>query len=351
MAQTAREVVTKCLKFEYPDRIPRDIWMLPWAEINHPETVKLLRQRFPSDFSGTDYRYPPSGKVKGDPYKKGKYVDEWGCVFFNLQDGIMGEVDNPIICDISQWKSAKPPYEQLPSGLELQKAITVINRSCEKTEKFVIANVCPRPWERYQFLRGTENAMVDVMMPEKGGSELLRVIHEFYLKELEFWTKTNVDAIVFMDDWGSQNQLLIPPRIWRELFKSLYRDYCDLAHSNEKFAFMHSDGYIAEILADLIEVGVDALNSQLFCMDIEQISKIGKGKITFWGEIDRQHVLPDKNPQMGRDAVRKVATHLYDPSGGIIAQLEFGPGANPRTTVAALEEWERIDRTFHSITR
>ena len=46
------------------------------------------------------------------------------------------------------------------------------------------------------------------------------------------------------------------------------------------------------------------------------------------GEIDRQHVLPDPDPQAGRDAVRQVAAHLYDPSGGLIAQYEFGAGAN-----------------------
>jgi len=154
--------------------------------------------------------------------------------------------------------------------------------------------------------------------------------------------KTDVDAIMFMDDWGSQNQLLIPPRVWKELFKPLYKDYCNLAHSNGKFAFMHSDGHILEIYEDLIEVGVDAINSQLFCMDFAELEKKAKGKITFWGEIDRQHILPSTNSQDGRNAVREVAKYLYDPSGGIIAQFEFGAGANPETALAVFEEWSRI---------
>jgi uroporphyrinogen decarboxylase len=74
---------------------------------------------------------------------------------------------------------------------------------------------------------------------------------------------------------------------------------------------------------------------------MEDLARRVKGKITFWGEIDRQHVLPAADPQVGRDAVRKVAEHLYDPAGGIIAQFEFGPGANPATAVAVLEEWEK----------
>ncbi|MCC6790009.1 MAG: methyltransferase, partial [Hyphomonadaceae bacterium] len=92
---------------------------------------------------------------------------------------------------------------------------------------------------------------------------------------------------------------------------------------------------------DLIELGVDAVNSQLFCMDMHQIAERAKGKITFWGEIDRQHVLPEA-PEKGREAVRQVVHHLYDPRGGVIAQMEFGPGANPATVMAVYDEWEKL---------
>lgn len=340
MPQTPREIVARCLKFEYPERIPRDLWLLPWASERYPDTVAEINQRFPNDLVTSQYFYSPSPKVKGDPYKIGTYIDEWGCVFVNYQSGVIGEVKEPMIKDISDWKKAEPPYEQLPKNEN--EAKNAIRKFYESTDKFVLANCCPRPWERYQFLRGSENAMIDIMMPEEGGADLLRLIHEFYVKELEFWVKTDVDAISFMDDWGSQNQLLIPPRIWKELFKPLYKDYCDLAHANGKFAFMHSDGHILEIYEDLIEVGVDAINSQLFCMDFDALEKKAKGKITFWGEIDRQHILPSANPQNGRDAVQKVAQHLFDPAGGIIAQFEFGAGANPETALAVFEEWEKV---------
>ncbi len=342
MMQNSREVVRRCLKFENPERIPRDLWVLPWAESHFPEEVAALREKFSPDFITAPSVYNPSPKVKGDPYVIGEYVDEWGCVFTNYQDGVIGEVKEPMIAEISDRKIVSPPYDTLPD--DKQKAYDEISRFYEKTEKFVLSNCCPRPWERYQFLRGTENAMIDMMMPEEGGADLLRAIHDFYLKEMEFWVKADVDAVMFMDDWGSQNQLLIPPRIWRELFKPLYKEYCDMAHDEGKFVFMHSDGYIQEIFADLVEVGVDAINSQLFTMDFGYLRDNVKGKITFWGEIDRQHVLPSKNPQEGRDAVRKVVEYLYDPKGGVIAQLEFGAGANPETVMAVYDEWEKVSQ-------
>jgi len=342
MADTSRELVTKCLTFNYPERVPRDLWMLPWANDHYPDMARKIKRDFPTDFTGTEYYYSSSNRVKGDPYKSGFFTDEWGCIFKNIQDGIIGEVDVPIIQDIEDWKLVQPPYEQLP--LDKQKAYDIIKRSYDRTDKFVNANICPRPWERYQFLRGTMNALTDVLMPDLGFKDLLQKINDFYKTELDFWVKSEVDGIMFMDDWGAQNQLLIPPELWREYFKPIYREYCEAAKAEGKFVFMHSDGYISEIYPDLIEIGVDAVNSQLFCMDMSEISRIAKGKITFWGEIDRQHILTSTDPDKGREAVREIIKHLYDPSGGIIAQFEFGLGTHPDTAYAVFDEWSEIDK-------
>lgn len=341
-SQTPRQRVRNALTFSHPDRVPRDVWVLPWVTTHYPEEWTEMNARFPGDIVTAPSPYRPSTREQGDQYAVGEYTDEWGCVFQSVQAGAIGEVKAPILNDTADWQSIRPPYEMLPDGDEAD-ARDSVNRFCAETDLFVKAACCPRPWERYQFIRGTENSLIDVMMPDTGRDELLRRVHEFYLKELEFWVKTDVDAIFFMDDWGAQQQLLIPPHVWRERFKPLYRDYCDIAHAGGKFTLMHSDGCITEIYEDLIEVGVDALNSQLFVMDMAELERAARGRITFWGEICRQHVLPASDPQVGRDAVRKVVKHLYDPAGGIIAQFEFGLGANPETARAILEEWERVD--------
>ncbi|MCX7934194.1 MAG: methyltransferase [Planctomycetota bacterium] len=340
MAQTSRELVRRALKFERPARVPRDLWALPWAEKRYAEDLARLRARYPADISGPPNVYRPAARRRGDPYAVGEYVDEWGCVFTNIHEGVIGEVKEPILADMDRWQEIKPPAEVLPEDWPQARAI--VNRACAASDKFITSGCCPRPWERLQFLRGTVNAMMDVMDPDARVRGLLRRIHEYYLRECEFWVSTDIDALTFMDDWGGQRQILIPPAVWRDLFKPMYKDYCDLAHSRGKFAFMHSDGYIAEIYPDLIAIGVDALNSQLFCMDLAALARIAKGRITFWGEIDRQHVMT-ATPEKGRAAVREVARHLYDPRGGIIAHFEIGPGANPEVAFAIYEEWEKID--------
>jgi len=114
---------------------------------------------------------------------------------------------------------------------------------------------------------------MDLATQPDGFRALFDKIHQFNLKELELWAGTDVDALFFMDDWGMQKSLLISPAMWRDIFKPLYGEYIDIAHNNGKKIFMHSDGYIPDIIPDLIELGLDALNSRIFCMGLEEIGK------------------------------------------------------------------------------
>jgi uroporphyrinogen-III decarboxylase len=106
---------------------------------------------------------------------------------------------------------------------------------------------------------------------------------------------------------------------------------------------MHSDGNILDILEDLVAIGIDALNSQVACMGIETLGRRFAGRITFWGEIDRQ-ILLARGTTADIDAeVRSVREHLYA-GGGVIAQCEFGPGAIPENVMRVFETWESIDQ-------
>jgi uroporphyrinogen-III decarboxylase len=183
--------------------------------------------------------------------------------------------------------------------------------------------------------------MMDIGLEQPEIFDLLGIIHKFDIQGLELWAKTNVDALMFMDDWGAQQSLLISPQQWRKIFKPLYKNYIDIAHSYNKYAFMHSDGYIKEILPDLIEIGLDAINSQIFCMDVDELGKKYKGKITFWGEIDRQHILPEGDTNEAAQAVNTVYSSLFQ-NGGVIAQCEFGPGAKPENIYTVFKTWADI---------
>ena len=330
-----RDLVYDTLEFNGPMRVPRDMWLLPWASINYPEELERIQKRFPSDFVGPPVNYEKRTKTTGNPYKLGTYVDEWGSIFENIQEGVHGEVRSPFVQTWDDWQKVHPPSELLKFDIDL------VDDFCRRSDHFVFGGTCPRPFERMQFLRGSQNLFFDLADPPGEFYELLNVVHQHYVKELEVWASTDVDALSFMDDWGSQRSLLINPKQWRKIFKPLYKDYIDIAHQAGKKIFMHSDGYIFDIYEDMIELGLDAINSQLFTMDIEEIGRRFGGRITFWGEIDRQHLLPSGTTQQIADAVHRVKDALYH-NGGVIAQCEFGPGGKPENVEMVYKTWEEI---------
>jgi uroporphyrinogen-III decarboxylase len=199
----------------------------------------------------------------------------------------------------------------------------------------MLSEATVRPFERLQFLRGSENLFMDIAYDTAELHQLLEIVHEYYLKDIESWCQTAVDGIMFMDDWGTNDRLLINPSRWRELFKPLYKAYCDRIHAAGKFAFFHTDGCTEAIYGDFVEIGIDAINSQLFTMNIEALARQYKGKITFWGEIDRQYALPFGTPDEVRAAVMRVRRALDDGTGGVIAQCEWGKD-NPRQNIEAV---------------
>ena len=143
------------------------------------------------------------------------------------------------------------------------------------------------------------------------------MVHEYFQKQEELWLQAEVDAIHIADDWGTQQSLLISPDMWREYFKPCYREYCEMAHRHGKLVLMHSDGYILDILDDLVEIGVDAVNSQLQCMKLADLERF-RGNIAFWREIDRQYLLPFGTSEENRVAVQSIGVDVAAPSGVVL---------------------------------
>ncbi len=334
----SRERVIKTLKFEEVDRIPRQLWQLPGIPLYRKADLIEISEKYPDDLQFINYGYGLGLFSKGQPGVSSKYTDAWGCTFTAAEPGVIGEVKD---CVLDDW--CKLDGYQLPwSVIECIDA-DAVNRFCAETSRFVIAATETRPFERIQFLRGTENAFMDLAYGTKDLFRLLNRLHDFFIEEITAWANTDVDGIWFLDDWGTQVSLLISPVLWREVFKPLYRDYVDIIHAHGKYAFYHSDGHIEAIYPDLIEMGVDAVNSQLFCMDIERLGEKYAGRIAFWGEIDRQHVLPFGTPDEVKAAVNRVARAMIrQRKTGVIAECEFGMIEPIENIMAVFEAWNQI---------
>lgn len=329
MAITPRERVQRTLRMEGIDRPARDIWTLPAAFYGREAELNALLAQYPSDFGDSGFVDPVS---EAPLYEPGYWTDPWGSTWRNIQRGMIGEVKHPALADWADLDHWQPPYHLLGKGFE------AVNRTCGASDRFIHLGL-PRPFERLQFIRGPENVYLDLAWGVPQILQLLEMVHDYYLRHLAYVVQTDVDAVFFMDDWGGENGLLISPAMWATYFKPLYKDYVDLAHAHGKFALMHSDGYIMSIYPDLIEIGVDAINSQLFCMPIEELGQRFRGRITFWGEMDRQHIMPFGTPQDVHAAVERVRAALWDDRGGVIGQAEINKDYPLENIRAFFEAW------------
>lgn len=327
---TGRERVITALSHKQPDRTPRDLWALPYIPLFRKDELSAVLKKYPSDIGRPELSPGSDDAALERLSKSGSYTDEWGSVWQVGEPGIVGEVKRPALGDWSKLDTFSPPW-----SLIRDRDPERINRQCDESDLFMLSSVCARPFERLQFVRGTENVYVDLAYGTSKIQKLLEMIHEYNLADVVSWAASNVDGVFLMDDWGTNYSLLIDPAMWRSIFKPLYRDYCEIIHRAGKYAFFHSDGHIEAIYGDLIDVGIDAINSQLFCMDIEGLASKYRGKITLWGEIDRQHLLPFGTPEGVRNGVTRVRNAFDNGSGGLIAQCEWGKD-NPRENIEAV---------------
>ncbi len=333
---TPRRLVYQTLDFAGPARVPRHLWTLPWAEMYHADALARLRHDFPDDIVAPKGILKTPPKTQGSQYEIGTYVDEWGCIFTNYQRGVIGEVKQPLITG-ENWEDAdklRLPVELLSVDRD------AVNAFCRQSDRFVMGGMNVNPFERMQWLRGSEQLYLDMALRSPGMLATLARVHAFNCELLETLAATDVDGLSVFDDWGAQRSLLVNPAMWVEMYKPIYRDYVEIAHRHGKRLFMHSDGYTLDIVPHLIELGVDAVNLQLFCIGLDKLRPYA-GKITFWGEIDRQYLLARATVDEVKAAVASVKDALWA-NGGCIAQCEFGAGARPENVTAVFEAWAQL---------
>ena len=131
-----------------------------------------------------------------------------------------------------------------------------------------------------------------------------------------------VQMIQMGDDLGTQQALQISPRLYREVFKPRQKIIYETVRKRSSLhVFLHSCGAIADILPDLIEVGVEIINpvqTSARGMDPARLKREFGKDIVFWGGgCDTQRVLPTGTPEEIDAHVRgRIAT--LAPGGGFV---------------------------------
>lgn len=331
---TSRDRVILSLNHQPVDRIPRGLWVAPEVGLQQADEVAELRFRYPPDITRPEFRYPRGERSRGSRREVGEYTDAWGCTWQIPTRGRLGELLQAPLADWSAWDHYRPPLEILERA-DLAGA----NQSCRASSQFVLFWSQARPLGRLQALRGTEAAFADLAHGTRQARDLLAMLHEFHCREMRLWASSDVDGVVLRDDWGTPSGLLLAPDLWRDWFKPLYGEYCEILHAQDKYVFFQGGGNLTDLWADLIDLGIDAIHAPLSCLDVEQLAAHYRGQVTFWAEVDQLPTCAPSTSEEVRSAVRRLQRALDYGRGGLIAQGSW-EAATPFPNMAALfEQW------------
>ncbi len=336
---TSRDLVINTLNHELVERAPRDLWPSPEVKAACADELAEVQLRFPSDIIRADFKYPYGKRGRGSPNRTGRYTDAWGCTWRVSHQGAVCEIEDSPLADRKQIAEYKPPFELVEDGKQVRAKLDAVNRQCADVSRFVLVETQVLPFNRLCFLRGFDAAAADLQSGNKHTETLLEMLHDFSCREMEMWAETDVDGVIIRDDLGSDDALLLESALWRNVFKPFYREYCKILHAKDEFVFFRTNGNVGNIFGDLVRIDIDAVHTQLFSMNIEQLAKRYRGRVTFWGEIDRQRILPFGSLDEIRKAVLRVRRALDFGNGGIIAQCRWDAEVPIQNIIAVFEQW------------
>jgi uroporphyrinogen decarboxylase len=196
-------------------------------------------------------------------------------------------------------------------------------------------------WESCWGIRGFENALVDCASEPDFFAELLDRLTDLYLRQLELCADIPADAFMFGDDWGDQRGVMIGPERWRRFLKPRYARIYEAAHAQGKKVISHCCGSVADIMPDLIEIGLDVLESvqpEARGMSPDRLKERWGGKIAFWGCLGSQSTVPFGTPSAIREEVSRLRRVMGKGGGYILAPAKsLQPETPTENAVAVLE--------------
>ena len=203
-------------------------------------------------------------------------------------------------------------------------------------------------FETALWMRGMENFYHDLIFDPGMAEGLMDIILEL---KYQYWEKAleavgdNVMLIAEADDLGSQDRLLISPKMYRRFIKPRHKKLVDFIKSHAKnkvYIFFHCCGAITDILPDIVECGIDILNPWQVSakgMDTKEFKKNFGKDITIWGGgCDTQWVLPTGTPQQVRDETKRRIDDLAPGGGFIFSAIHNIQGEVPPENIMAM--WE-----------
>jgi uroporphyrinogen decarboxylase len=378
---TPRERVLTAIHHEEPDRVPLvlgvsnatgikmepykgvkeiigveapDNYIYDWPELGTAEIDEDTMRRLHSDVRGVLDLEPEKTRKRNrerDPHTD--CIDSWGSGQTEITPGHWFPSVHPL--PDARTLEELEAYQGWPDMSDPTRIAHVresASRLAEQNQYAILAT----PWllfplERAYAMQGMEAFLLNMAMDADFVRAFLEKIAT-YCKELmgHFLEELgdNVDMIKIGDDLGTQNSLVISPKMYREILKPIHADFISFIKSRTKAKiFFHSCGDVAPLIEDFIEIGVDILNpiqaSAGKMSDFPALKKRFGTNIVFCGGIDTHRILPFGSVDEVREEVRRVI-QAFGPGGGYMVGavhtvMDDVPPENVLAMVDAVEEF------------
>jgi uroporphyrinogen decarboxylase len=343
---TSRERMLAAIEFTGPDRCPIHHYIFPGALWRHGRRLLDLVEKYPDDFGNEHIvRNLQAPRAEGETSDDVvEWQDAWGTLWRRLRGYTSGEVVRPAIPDWDAWRTYQLPPPPGDDHFE-QFAAQVRERH---PEEFVCGGGGGF-FQLIQHLRGPANLFTDLAEDNEGVHDLADRIIERNLYSIQRYLQAGVDCVRFGDDWGAQDRLLIHPDMWRRFFRPRYARMFEPIRDAGAHVWFHTDGWILEIIEDLIEIGVTILNPQHECMGTRRVGEIVGGRVCIRTDIDRQWVIPFGTPQQIVEAVKEAIEVFGSFNGGCLLHGEVGqdvPFENIEALYSAFYEFGEYPLTW-----
>ena len=154
-------------------------------------------------------------------------------------------------------------------------------------------------WERSYMLCGFERMLEGLLTEPDFVHAVFQKVTSIVRTSLEKYLDLvgpNILVVKMGDDLGGQENALMSPAAYRRMLKPYHQELFQLIKQRSPArVFLHTCGSIYKLLPDLLDAGVEILNPVQVSaanMDTQRLKSEFGDRLSFWGAIDTQHVLP-----------------------------------------------------------
>ncbi|MHB1296562.1 MAG: uroporphyrinogen decarboxylase/cobalamine-independent methonine synthase family protein [Anaerolineae bacterium] len=334
----ARENWLRAVEFRWPEWIPCSMSLAPAVWQRHGDALEGIVREHPRIFP--DYQPPEEGyEALPVVYRQGEhYRDNWGCLWFNIQGGLEGQVVGHPLADWSALESyTMPDPATFTERGARDWAETAADLARDRAAGKLLWGSGERLFDRLYFLRGFENLMIDFSTEPPELTRLIAMLEAHEMDLIQRWLALGVDVVSFHTDFGAQDRLMIRPAAFRKhilpMFTRLFRT-CRRAGMH---VYLSSDGRLLDVVDDLIACGVSVHDPQLRANTLEGIVRAYKGRLCANVDLDRQG-FPFMSPADAREQVKQVVDAMALSEGGLMLSAGIWGADVALGTIAALCE-------------